>query len=298
MLTSKDNMNPEIASPNTIAFLRSFELYDVNESGEIVAVTDCAEFKPFVEQVVGSGQPILVLDKGELPFDIAALLLFPIFRGGKVISVVVFAASNSADAIGVFEIWEPVGTYDDVKLTRGYYPKLDRFQNVSAFVRFEKGIGLPGQVWHRHRAVVHHDLPNHPGFLRGAGASAEALTTGIGIPVCDDDFVASIVMISSQRSPLARAFEVWVPDSDGFTLLESAYPNVGCEYSLAPKAKLRTDEGLPGMAAAQQGACVSMNPAVFAARRQVAAGGAKLHSGLAIPYYDGETLTSVAVMLF
>ena len=286
------------SKPSSLVFLRSFEIYDVGPAGAVIAITDRTDFKSFAMEVAATGQPMVVVDKERLAVDVAALLVFPVYKSGMVTSVVVFAASNSPDAIGVFEVWEPTGSFDDVKLTLGYYPKLERFQNVSSFVRFEKGIGLPGQVWHRHRAVVHDDLPNHPGFLRAAGASAESLTTGIGIPVFDDDYVASIVLISSKKTPMARGFEVWIPDADGFTLLEGAYPDVGPEYSLLPKTKLRADEGLPGQAASHGGACVSMNPAVFAARRQLAAGGAKIHSGIAIPHYEGSVLTSVIVMLF
>ncbi len=298
MLTTENTMNTDLSQGNKIAFLRSFEIYDVNETGTPISVTDFAEYRDVAAQVAGTGQPILIIDKELLAFDTAALLVFPVYRGGRVISIVALAASSSPDAIGVFEIWEPVGVYDDVKLSQGYYPKLDRFQNVSSFVRFEKGIGLPGQVWHRQRAVVHDNLPDHPGFLRAAGASAESLITGIGIPVCDDDFVASIVLISAQRSPLARGFEVWIPDSEGFTLLEGSYPSIGPEYSLQPKSKLRADEGLPGLAAKKLGACVTTDPTVFAARRQVAASGAKIHSGMGIPFYDGESLSSVVVLLF
>lgn len=298
MLTTEPTTGKRVEARRSLAFLRSFELYKVDELGVTIAVTDLAEFKQLAAEVAGHGQPLIVLENGRLPLDVAAVLAFPVYRAGRVVSVVVLAASSSPDAIGVFEIWEPIGTYEDVKLAHGYYPNLDRFQNVSAFVRFEKGTGLPGQVWHRQRSVVHDDLPNHPGFLRAAGASAESLTTGIGIPVCDDDFVAAVVLISSKRTPLARGFEIWIPDPDGYTLVEGSYPSVGPEYSLLPKSKLRRDEGLPGMAAKREGACVSSDPAVFAARRQAAAGGARLHSGIAIPYYDGASLTSVVVMLF
>ena len=298
LLTDEKKVIAHSSKPSSLAFLRSFEIYDADASGALVAITDRADFEAFAREVAATGQPILVADNSRLAVDVAALLAFPVYKSGTETSVVVFVASNDADAVGVFEIWEPTGAYDDAKLTLGYYPKLERFQNVSSFVRFEKGSGLPGQVWHRHRAVVHNDLPNHQGFLRAAGASAESLTTAIGIPVFDDDYVASIVLISSKRSPIARGFEVWIPDADGFSLLEGAYPDVGPEYSLQPKAKLRADEGLPGQAAAHGGACVSMNPAVFAAKRQLAAGSAKIHSGIAIPHYEGAVLTSVIVMLF
>ncbi len=280
------------------AFLRGFEVYDVDQSGTAIAVTDCAEFSSIAQAIGHSGQPIIVTERDQLPFDVSAALAFPIYRDGKVVSIVVLIASSSPDAVGVFEVWEPVGFYDDVKLLKGYYSKLDRFQNVSTFVRFEKGIGLPGQVWHRHRAVIHTDLPHHPGFLRAAGASAGALAVGIGIPVFDDDFVASIVLLSAEKSPMARAFEVWLPDDDAFKLLEGFYANVGSEVALAPGATLRHGEGLAGLAATHGGACVSSDVSVCLAGRSVPAVDGAVHSGLAIPYFDGSTLTSIVVLLF
>jgi len=45
-------------------------------------------------------------------------------------------------------------------------------------VRFEKGSGLPGQVWQDRRGVIHDELATHPGFLRAAGASAENTANG------------------------------------------------------------------------------------------------------------------------
>ncbi len=280
------------------AFLRGYEVYDVNSSSELIAITDCTDFKPFAEAVAQSGLPKIELDKELLPLDVAALLSFPVYREGLVTSVVTLVASNSQDAIGVFEIWEPVGAFDDVKLTGGYYSKLDRFQNVSSFVRFERGVGLPGQVWNRQRAMIQCDLPNHPGFLRAAGASAESLTTAVGIPIFDDEFVASLVLISSQQSPLARGFEVWIPGDDGFILQESFYPSVEPEYLLSPNTKLAIHQGLPGLVSQRGGVCLSMDPAVFAVNRSIPKGNANIHSGIGIPHFDDATLTSILVLLF
>jgi hypothetical protein len=208
------------------------------------------------------------------------------------------AASDESSALGVFEVWEPVGIHDEVRLAKGYYASLERFQNVSTFVRFEKGSGLPGTVWDRHRAVVHNDLPNHPGFLRAAGASAEALTTAVGIPIFDDEFVASVVLISSAKSPLARGVEIWAADHDGFVLIEGAYPGLAERFALTAGARLCGDSGLPGLAAARGGAAVTDSPACYAAGRSSESGPMEGHRGLALPCYDGSVLTSVVVLLF
>ncbi len=279
-------------------FLASFEVYDVQASGAVTEVTETAELRSIVLPTAMSGLPRIVDDRSLLPEDVAAALVFPIYRDGHIMSVVAFAAAADPAALGVFEIWEPHGEFEEVKLTQGYYSKLDRFQNVSSFIRFEKGSGLPGAAWQRHCAVVHNDLANHPDFLRAAGASAEELTTAVGIPIFDDDFVASVVLISSAKSPLARGVEIWIPDSDGFSLLEASYPSLDRSFWLPSGARLKSDSGLPGMAQQHGGACVSDQACQYAAGRTLSAEQASGHRGLALPYYDQAELTSVVVLLF
>ena len=291
------NMSASIAA--TVSdFLASFEVYDVDSSGLVSPATVTSDFINLVQSMGLSGLPMIVTDREQLPPGVAAVLLFQVYRDGEIVSVVALAASDQDSALGVFEIWEPVGQFDEVRLAQGYYSKLERFQNVSAYIRFEKGSGLPGSVWHRRRAVVHNDLPNHPGFLRAAGASAEALTTAVGIPIFDDDFVASIVLISSAKSPLARGIEIWTPDGDGFVLLEGSYPSLDASFALASGARLEDGQGLSAMAKQHGGACVSSDVAVFAAGREITPALAAGHRGLALPYYDGALLTSVVVLLF
>jgi len=279
-------------------FLARFEIYDVDPSGLPTAVTDEDRLQSLVHAVASGGLPEVVTDRSKLPDGIAAVLIFPIYRDGEIVSVVALAASDDSSALGVFEVWEPVDAHDEVRLAKGYYSSLERFQNVSTFVRFEKGSGLPGTVWDRHRAVVHNDLPNHPGFLRAAGASAEALTTAVGIPIFDDEFVASVVLISSAKSPLARGVEIWAADGDGFVLIEGAYTGLADHFVLTAGTRLSGDAGLPGLAASRGGASVTDSPACYAAGRTPDAGPMEGHRGLALPCYDGSVLTSVVVLLF
>jgi len=279
-------------------FLSRFEVYDVDQSGQSSAVTRDDRLHSLVHSVASGGLPEVVTDRSRLPDGIAATLIFPVYRGGEIVSVVAIAASDHPSALGVFEVWEPVGAHDELRLSSGYYSSLERFQNVSTFVRFEKGSGLPGTVWDRHRAVVHNDLPNHPGFLRAAGASAESLTTAVGIPIFDDEFVASVVLISSAKSPLARGVEIWAADGDGFVLIEGAYPGLAEHFWLAAGTRLAGDAGLPGLAAGRGGASVTDDPACYAAGRRADVGPLDGHRGLALPCYDGSMLTSVVVLLF
>mgnify|MGYP001420596331 CR=1 FL=1 len=290
-------MNTTTQTP-TSRFLATYEVYDVAPDGEIHEVTSQGELAAVVRPVAVSGLPRIVDDRALLPEEIAAVLAFPIYRDGQIVSVVAFAAATQPGSLGVFEIWEPHGEFEEVKLSQGYYCELERFQNVSSFIRFEKGSGLPGLVWQRRCAVVHNDLPNHPGFLRAAGAAAEALTTAVGIPIFDDDFVAAVVLISSARSPLARGIEIWAPDERGFELVEGSYPSLDAAFHLPARARLAHDGGLPGLAREHGGACVSHEASCYAAGRTLSDEQAERHHGLALPYYDGAQLMSVVVLLF
>jgi len=283
-------------------FLATFEVYDVTVAGVLSNLTDeCTlreEYRDVALQVAREGLPVLITNASELPELVAAVLAFPIYRNGEIVSVVTLAASRNENALGVFEIWEPMGPYAEVGLAYGYYSRLERFQNVSSFIRFEKGAGLPGAVWANRRAAVQNDLPNHPGFLRAAGANAEDLTSAVGIPIFDDDFVASVVLISSAKSPLARGIEIWTYDGESFTLAEGTYPSLPVNIALTDGTRIESEAGLPGLALRHGGACVSSDPEVYAAGREIPAVLMAHRCGLALPYYDGADLTSVVVLLF
>ena len=202
------------------------------------------------------------------------------------------------DLIGVFEVWEPVGVYQELALFQGYFGRMDRFQNVSSYVRFEKGTGLPGQVWQQRTSVIHDDLSNHPGFLRAAGASADLLVTGIGLPVASTAFHSTAVLISSRVSPIAGGFEVWQADDSHFSFLGGAYRDFADGVQLPPDASLPLDAGLPGLAGNEQGAVLCQDPKIIFAGRNHDTELPESAFALAIPFYDGDKLTSVSTLLF
>ncbi|TWT83364.1 hypothetical protein CA13_48290 [Planctomycetes bacterium CA13] len=244
-------------------------------------------------------------DTSRLPSNAAAAISIPIYREGELVSIVVFVAMNdSSDAadecepVGVFEIWQPIGLYDELALADGYYGRMERFQNVSSFVRFECGNGLPGQVWGKRMGVIHDDLSNHPGFLRAAGASADLLQTAIGIPVINEDFIASVVLISSHRSPIARGFEVWQRSDECFELLGGSYIGFDDEASLVAGTKLGIDDGWARLLHDTGGAVCTDNPDALMFGRQCNSDANVPKSGMAIPQYRGSRLDSFVTLLF
>lgn len=228
-------------------FLQSVSLCPVEYESDTPFANDSAQHLA-VEQCRQSGLPFVVTNAYGSEDSIAAALALPIYQDLTIQNILLFTIIESTESVGVVEVWTPVGRYQELALSSGYFGALERFQNVSSFVRFENGTGLPGQAWSRGHAIIHDDLANHPGFLRAAGASAEALQTAIGIPVFAKDFVGTVTLISSVNSPLAQGIEVWTKNKDGeFEVHASAYgPNATEEMRLSVGTDCPAAEGLLG----------------------------------------------------
>ncbi len=197
------------------------EVYRVNVAGALHPVGDSnADFHGIAYAAVEQRMPLMA-KTDELRADVAAAIAIPIFRGATCTSVVILAMKSSA-AAGVLEIWKPASRYAELRWADGYYGSLERFQNVSSFVRFERGMGLPGQVWDLNHSVIHDDLANHPGFLRAAGASADALSSAVGIPVSSEQFIATVVLINSRELPIVRGMQAWIVNGGSFELPSSS----------------------------------------------------------------------------
>ncbi|QDT13347.1 GAF domain-containing protein [Planctomycetes bacterium K23_9] len=222
-------------------------------------------------------------------------LLFPVFNSRDLLSVVSMQIGEPSDVVGVTEIWEPVAPYQEVKLAAGSFGPLERFQNVSSFVRFEKGNGLPGQVWETGQSVIHDDLANHPGFLRAAGASAGSLQTAIGIPVFSDHFIATVVLIGSVKAPVATACEVWGRSGDQFELQSAVYQPFADESQFDIGHTLSPETGLLELVCQHRGAVTSSDSDTLMADRD---GWKAFSSGLAIPSYIDGKIASVTKLLF
>ncbi|MEM6690553.1 MAG: GAF domain-containing protein [Planctomycetota bacterium] len=234
---------------------------------------------------------LLPASKGE-----PAAVAIPVFKNNSPASVAVIALPAIEGVAGVIEIWEPVGPHNEVKLRCGEYGKLERFANVSSFVRFEKGMGLPGQSWARGRSVIHSDLPNHPGFLRAAGASAGQLMHAIAIPVVSDDLSSIAVLITSREQPLTRGVEVWKAQPDGFELLDSVYQELDIQDQLSSGASIAVDEGWLADVSNRGEAIIHEDKATFGVSRS--GNGSSITRSLSIPGYHGNTLDHITTLLF
>ena len=262
---------------------------------DLIAPIDCRtpSANRAVAETLQSGLPSIKQAIDGEPQTVSMCL--PVYRSGRIASLAVFVGIAEANSIGVFEIWQPIGEYDELNLTHGYYGSLERFQNVSSYVRFEKGVGLPGQMWRNLSSVVHDNLPRHSGFLRAAGASAESLQVAFGIPIDDGQFLASVVLVSSDATPIARAYEVWRANGEKLMLESQAYQRLEQTLELEEGASIPIDGTLPGEAIRRGQVVISDDPAiVFSGRPYRQHGSAK---GVAIPFFEDDRVTNVLSLL-
>ena len=287
-------MSPNPFPSPTRPFLRDVRTYDIDVNRHVIGKVDTT-FEDLVAQCLESGIAQIASSDGDEDDRYAAMIAIPIYHLEQMISIVVLASCHGDLLSGVFETWTPMGQYDELGLASGYFGKLARFQNVSSFVRFEKGYGLPGQVWNSLRAVIHDDLSNHPGFLRAAGASAGSLDTAMGIPVAGESYFGTVVLISSELTPIARGFEVWRADPDGFTLQSCSYQAE--ELAIPVGSTLPLDQGVPSLITPGGGAVYSQEFAVLEAGRESLLDEKAFDGVVLIPFYEGDALTSVAALL-
>lgn len=245
------------------------------------------------QEACETGLPSIIRVDSEDGASVA--IAIPIYRQNSVDSIVCLIGPDSEQRIGVMEVWQPIGSYDELNMTKGFFGPLERFQNVSSFVRFERGSGLPGQVWRDHSFIIHDNLPSHPGFLRAAGASAESLQLAIGIPVGSDDFLASVVLISSDAAPMARGYEVWDIGGESYTLKAAAYQRQADGVTLEVGMSLFDANSLPGQVVASQRPIITTAPNAIAMGRQSES--ASYSKAISIPLFNGENLTQVLSLL-
>lgn len=283
---------PKLLSTSILSELRA---YDVADSKIIHGDDSPLSLLAARSIATGMAELLPAPPEGDAESHIGSAISIPVYRAGQAVSVVVLAIRPQSEGAGVFEIWEPIGPYEELKLRAGYYAHLERFSNVSSFVRFEYGSGLPGQVWSEKRSVIHDNLPDHSGFLRAAGASAGLLQTALAIPICDAELASVAVLISSKATPIAKGYEVWKAEENEFRLCSVAYQGVSEDGRLEMDTTIPTAFGLPGLAREHQGASTTQNDLILRAGRKSAS---EFIGGLAIPFYESEELASVTTLLF
>lgn len=226
----------------------------------------------------------------------------PIAAGGRAepSAVVVLLCGNRASAGGCIERWDVHAETGDLVHAGGYYGNLDKFRAMSPRMRFPKGHGLPGVTLERGIPSIEADTRHSGSFVRAEVARESGIEAGVGIPIYRDGKVAHVVvLLSSAATPLARAFEVWVPSHSDTLKLDQSFYTAGLE-AFADQSRNTTakvGKGLAGRAFRTELPHVLnglSNPPFV---RHQAAEQAGLRVGIGIPVSDGTRILAVVLLL-
>ena len=230
---------------------------------------------------------------------LAAGIALPCFRGDQLQGVVVFLCDDGANAQGAFEVWSR-NHREELGLTDSYYANLERFGVISQHVKFPRGSGLPGETWESHFPLLVSNLGRSKAFMRAAGAKADGLATGLGVPVMRTalELDSVVVLLSSARTPLARAIEVWGRDAeqDELRICQADYGSLSELADASRSLRCASGEGLAGRAW-QSGAPEATESAEeFESARAHLLVQHGLTTAVSVPAYVGSEMTSVVVM--
>lgn len=146
---------------------------------------------------------------------LTAAIAMPIFAGEYLRAVVVFMCGDREEHAGAIELWaaEP-DRRSEMGLVEGYYGTMEDFEWISRSVKIMRGQGLPGSVWKTQMPVIMKDLAMSAGFLRAKKAAKEGITTALALPVwLHEDEGLVMAFLSAKGTPIARRFEIWVPNA-------------------------------------------------------------------------------------
>ncbi|UGY16173.1 GAF domain-containing protein [Bradyrhizobium septentrionale] len=137
----------------------------------------------------------------------------PVFAGEFLMAVMVLLCGDDRKHVGAIELWhnDPDRSHE-MALVDGYYGTADMFEFNSRHTKFPRGFGLPGRTWKAGMPLIINDLHNAKGFLRWEDASEIGINCGVGIPYTTGDQTWVVTFLSAQATPIARRFEIWVPN--------------------------------------------------------------------------------------
>jgi hypothetical protein len=130
-------------------------------------------------------------------------------------AVMVLFCGDDEKHVGAIELWQnDADVSHEMGLVDGYYGTADMFEFNSRHTKFPRGFGLPGRTWKAGMPLIIKDLHNSKRFLRWEEASEIGINCGVGIPyTTSPEKTWVMTFLSAQATPIARRFEIWVPDA-------------------------------------------------------------------------------------
>lgn len=172
-----------------------------------------------------TGRPIVLTDLSNDYFQRSEIaeqayidcgISLPIFSGDFLQAVVVLFCGGGENVVGATEIWHNAdGNENELKLVDGYYGELENFEWISRRLTIMRGRGLPGKAWDAGKPIIIDDISLSNSFMRANHAAEVGITTGLAIPFSyPESEVQILTLLSAKGTPIARRFEIWVPNED------------------------------------------------------------------------------------
>jgi hypothetical protein len=298
----------EVWLPKGDHLLRSSAAYGDHESfatrtlspllrkGEGLAGTAFGSGRPEVWRELG---PPFVRAEPDQADALEAAVALPFYEGVRLVAVMVFLCGTRASTSGCIEVWEPSPLRELVHVD-GYYGNLAAFEQLSRVMRFQPGSGVPGLTWQSGVPRVVSDLGSSASFLRAHAAREYGVQSGLSIPLYRAGMVAHVVLLLSvAKSPLARAFEVWMPDSNGHLHVSEAFYEASLTGFGADNRSVEfvTGAGLVGKVFESELPLAMDRKTSEVFSGHVGAMAAGIELAVAFPIHDGRRVRAVVVLL-
>ncbi len=235
-----------------------------------------------------------------LESGITAAAALPMYDHGRVSAVLLLYLRGGVRA--AIELWAGRSGQHELGMVCSYYGDLERFGNISPYVNFPMGSGLPGKVWQTGRPQVMEGLAQSSEFLRSTGAENEGLTTGFGLPLIRGLELRGVLLtLDSQVTSAAQVYEVWEPTMAGQAAAmcrrQAASSKESSRFARASEAlKLQPGEGLVGQAWASRRPELTNELAIAESGRASVVEADGLSFGLAIPVLIADEVRAVAML--
>jgi len=226
----------------------------------------------------------------------------PVFSGDVLNAVVVFLCGDGKVGAGAIELWHnDPGKFFELRLVNGYYGPAVTFELDSRHTGFPRGYGLPGRAWKSNMPLIVKDLQDSRVFLRWKEATEIGIDRGLGIPYPHPSGqIWVITFLSARTTPLARRFEIWIPDEvRGSLIFHSGdcdqNPLLAEEHKSAVIAK---GDGTIGRVWQSGIAAVRANLSDDTSAAARSASAANLSAMVAVPFMNGQRVNAVVAWYF
>jgi hypothetical protein len=226
----------------------------------------------------------------------------PVFADERLKAVVVFFCGDDEEHVGAIELWHAdPDKLPFMRLVDGYYGTAEMFEFNARHTSFARGFGLPGRVWKANMPLIVKDMFNSHLFLRWKEAIQIGINSGLGIPYPHPSGEMRVVtFLSARDTPIARRFEIWVPD-DELEVLRFRSGDCDQNAQLAAELSSRTiakGDGTIGRVWLTEAPAVCADLANDPSIAAVSAAAARLDTMLAMPIFDGQRVSAVVAWYF